>query len=267
MAIKQIPCGGFYYDDTHVSFEGTKNKPILRILGGGDGQIDHTQYLKKEGDSMNGNLDMNGNTISDADIISNQVSITTSDKQSAMHIRMNEATKELSICKESQDTGEVLPLGILNVDTPTKDNHAVNKKYADENYGAIKNGISQKDIDMNNHSIIKAERISTNGSVPVYLGNTIEQNSNGVRYGANLDGSGAILKPNTQSDYAPLYVGEPMDTSHSTNKNYVDKKIKELSDRLDAISTNLNLAQENIKELTQYKIKYEQLMKVIAGEV
>ncbi len=267
MAVKQIPCGGFYYDDTHISFEGTKDKPILRVLGGGDGQIDHTQYLKKTGDSMNGNLDMNGNTINDVDIISNQVSVTTTDKQSAIHIRMNDTTKELSICRESQDTGEILPLGILNVDTPTKDSHAVNKKYADENYGSIKNGISQKDIDMNNHSITKAERISTNGSVPVFLGNTIEQNPNGVRYGANLDGSGAILKPNTQSEYAPLYIGEPTDVKHSATKDYVDKQIKSLSNRLDAMATNLNLAQENIKELTQYKIKYEQLMKVIAGEV
>lgn len=32
MAVKQIPCGGFYYDDTHIRFEGTRDKPVLKLL-------------------------------------------------------------------------------------------------------------------------------------------------------------------------------------------------------------------------------------------
>lgn len=267
MAINKIPCGGFYYDDAYVQFEKQGDKMVLKVIGGGDGNIDHTQFIKKLGDVMNGNLDMNGHTINDVDIISNQVSLTTSDKQSAMHIRMNDVTKELSICKESSDTGEQLPLGILNVDTPTKDTHVVNKKYVDDNYGAVKSGTAQKDIDMNNHSIIKAERISTNGSVPVYLGNTIEKTASGVRYGANTDGSGAVIKPNTQGEYLPFYVGEPTQVNHSTTKNYVDSSIKTLEERMNALAENLNNARENIINLTQYKVKYEQLMKKLAGEV
>lgn len=176
MAIEKIPCGGFYYDDANVQFEKQGDKIVLKVIGGKDDIVDYSQFIKKIGDAMEGNLDMNGNTINDVDIIANQVSVTTTDKQSAIHIRVNETTKELSIYKESSDTGEQLPLGILNVDTPTKDMHA-------------------------------------------------------------------------------------------TNKKYVDNSMKILEERMNAFAENLDNARKNITNLTQYKIKYEQLMKKLAGEI
>lgn len=97
---------------------------------------------------MDGNLDMNGNTINDVDIIANQLSVTTSDKQSAIHIRIDDTTKELSFYKESPDTGDVLPLGALNIDTPTKETHAVNKRYVDSLIGKFEEKQNQLEQDL-----------------------------------------------------------------------------------------------------------------------
>ena len=268
MKLPLVPCNGFYYDPKHIKIErDEKNRPVMKVVGFDGGVIDTEGFVKKNGDSMTGNLDMRGNNISDVDVIANQVSVQTTDKTSAMHIRMNDTTKELSICKETPETGENLPLGVLNVDDPTNETHAVNKRYLTESIPFVENR-ANKDIDMANHDIVNAGKLSTNGTIPVFIGNVIESTEvNGVRYGANLDGSGAILKPNTQDEYIPFYVGTPTEPEHSANKKYVDDEIKKITNTINALSVSLDTANQKIEVLTQYKVKYEDLMKRLANEV
>lgn len=269
MKLPLVPCNGFYYDPKHIKIErDEKNRPVMKVIGFDGGVIDTEGFVKKNGDFMTGNLDMRGNNISDVDVIANQVSIQTTDKTSAMHIRMNDETKELSICKETPETGEVLPLGVLNVDDPTNETHAVNKRYLTESIPFVENR-ANKDIDMANYNIVNAGKLSTNGVIPVFVGNVIEPPSvtKGVRYGANIDGSGAIIKANTQNEYVPFYIGEPKEPNHSATKKYVDDEIKKLSATVSALSVSLDTANQKIEVLTQYKVKYENLMKRLANEV
>lgn len=270
MKLPLVPCNGFYYDPKHIKIErDEKNRSVMKVIGFDGGVIDTEGLVKKNGDSMTGNLDMRGNNISDVDVIANQVSVQTTDKTSAMHIRMNDETKELSICKETPETGENLPLGVLNVDDPTNETHAVNKRYLEYHFNSFVDNQANADIDMKNHSIINAGKLATNGVMPVFVGNVIEPPSvlKGVRYGANTDGSGAIIKASTQDEYIPLYVGEPKEPNHSATKKYVDDEIKKLSATVSALSTSLDTANQKIEVLTQYKVKYEDLMKRLANEV
>lgn len=83
-----------------------------------------------------------------------------------------------------------------------------------------------EDVDFSEHAITNAQKISTNGVAPVYIGSVIEpQGTTGVRMTGVTGGGVAFVKPDSQNDYVPVYGGAPTDSNHLTNKQYVDKAI------------------------------------------
>lgn len=87
---------------------------------------------------------------------------------------------------------------------------------------------SNEDVDFSEHAITNAQKISTNGVAPVYIGSVIEPSgTEGVRMTGVTGGGVAFVKPDTQNEYVPVYGGTPTDVNHLTNKQYVDDAIVE----------------------------------------
>ena len=85
---------------------------------------------------------------------------------------------------------------------------------------------ANENIDLAEHAITNAQKISTNGVAPVYIGSVIEpQGTEGVKMTGVAGGGVAFVKPDSQNDYVPVYGGTPTDSNHLTNKQYVDKAI------------------------------------------
>ena len=102
---------------------------------------------------------------------------------------------------------------------------AATKAYVDEHSLLGDNGKVDSDLDMNEHGIINAHRISTDGPAPLYIGSTIEDSgTNAPRLTGSNDGTAAFVKADTQSTYVAVSVGAPTATNHATTKEYVDEK-------------------------------------------
>lgn len=87
---------------------------------------------------------------------------------------------------------------------------------------------ANENIDLAEHAITNAQKISTNGVAPVYIGSVIEPSgTEGVKMTGVAGGGVAFVKPDSQNDYVPVYGGTPTDSNHLTNKQYVDKAIVE----------------------------------------
>lgn len=87
---------------------------------------------------------------------------------------------------------------------------------------------ANENIDLAEHAITNAQKISTNGVAPVYIGSVIEPSgTEGVKMTGVTGGGVAFVKPDSQNDYVPVYGGTPTDSNHLTNKQYVDKAIVE----------------------------------------
>ena len=85
---------------------------------------------------------------------------------------------------------------------------------------------ANENIDLAEHAITNAQKISTNGVAPVYIGSVIEPSgTEGVKMTGVTGGGVAFVKPDSQNDYVPVYGGTPTDSNHLTNKQYVDKAI------------------------------------------
>ena len=85
---------------------------------------------------------------------------------------------------------------------------------------------ANENIDLAEHAITNAQKISTNGVAPVYIGSVIEPSgTEGVKMTGVAGGGVAFVKPDSQNDYVPVYGGIPTDSNHLTNKQYVDKAI------------------------------------------
>lgn len=85
---------------------------------------------------------------------------------------------------------------------------------------------ANENIDLAEHAITNAQKISTNGVAPVYIGSVIEPSgTEGVKMTGVAGGGVAFVKPDSQNDYVPVYGGTPTDSNHLTNKQYVDKAI------------------------------------------
>lgn len=85
---------------------------------------------------------------------------------------------------------------------------------------------ADEDVDFSEHAITNAQKISTNGVAPVYIGSVIEPSgTEGVKMTGVTGGGVAFVKPDSQNDYVPVYGGAPTDSNHLTNKQYVDKAI------------------------------------------
>ena len=85
---------------------------------------------------------------------------------------------------------------------------------------------SNEDINFSEHAITNAQKISTNGVAPVYIGSVIEPSgTEGVRMTGVTGGGVAFVKPDTQNEYVSVYGGTPNDSNHLTTKQYVDSAI------------------------------------------
>ena len=90
-------------------------------------------------------------------------------------------------------------------------------------------GKVDSDLNMNEHGIVNAHRISTDGPAPLYIGATIEAaGTNAPRLTGATDGSAAFVKADTQNTYIPVSVGTPTAESHAVTKEYSDGKTNAL---------------------------------------
>lgn len=191
-----------------AQFEYTKDelgRPVLNTKGaggdsaGGDFKSDGTV-------PMSGNLYMNSNAIMGVKSISNT--------DSGMAI---ESEVDLNNHK------------ITGLATPTDDQDAATKAYVDSHSLLGDDGQVDADLNMNEHGIINAHRISTDGPAPLYLGATIETTgTNAPRLTGATDGSAAFVKADTQNEYVPVSVGTPTAASHAVTKEYSDGKTNAL---------------------------------------
>lgn len=195
--------GGYLFNSKQFEYKkDTLGRPVLNLkgsqaVGGGDGDF------KADGSvPMTGNLYMNGNNIMGVKSISNT--------DSGLAIE-----SEVSLNNHR----------ITDVLDPVDEQDAVTKKYVDERSVLGADGKVDSDLNMNEHGIVNAHRISTDGPAPLYIGSTIESKGTVAPRltGAN-DGSAAFVKADTQADYVPVSVGEPTAESHATPKSYVDGK-------------------------------------------
>ena len=84
-------------------------------------------------------------------------------------------------------------------------------------------GKVDSDLNMNEHGIVNAHRISTDGPAPLYIGATIEAaGTNAPRLTGATDGSAAFVKADTQNTYIPVA------ESHAVTKEYSDGKTNAL---------------------------------------
>lgn len=151
---------------------------------------------------MSGNLYMNGNNIMGVKSISNT--------DSGMAIE-----SEVSLNNHK----------ITDLLNPTADQDAATKAYVDGHSLLGDDGKIDSDLNMNEHGIVNAHRISTDGPAPLYIGSTIEATgTNAPRLTGSNDGTAAFVKADTQATYVPVSVGAPTSTNHATTKEYVDGK-------------------------------------------
>lgn len=155
---------------------------------------------------MTGNLYMNGNNIMGVKSISNTDS---------------------GIAIESEvDLNNHKITGLLD---PVADQDAATKKYVDDHSVLGADGKVDSDLNMNEHGIVNAHRISTDGPAPLYIGATIEAaGTTAPRLTGATDGSAAFVKADTQNTYIPVSVGSPTAGNHAVTKEYSDGKTNAL---------------------------------------
>lgn len=108
---------------------------------------------------------------------------------------------------------------------PTADQDAATKKYVDDHSLLGSDGLIDTDLNMNEHAIINAHKISTDGPAPLYIGATIEASgTNAPRLTGATDGTAAFVKADTQSEYVAISVGAPTAANHAVTKEYSDGK-------------------------------------------
>ncbi len=205
MASKNIRAadGGYLLDNSQFYYTKDElRRPVLHIKsGGGDGDF------KADGSvPMTGNLYMNGNNIMGVKSISNT--------DSGMAIE-----SEVSLNNHK----------ITDVLDPTDDQDAATKKYVDDRSVLGADGKVDSDLNMNEHGIVNAHRISTDGPAPLYIGATIEATgTTAPRLTGATDGSAAFVRADTQNTYIPVSVGAPTAESHAVTKEYSDGKTNAL---------------------------------------
>lgn len=112
---------------------------------------------------------------------------------------------------------------------PTADQDGATKKYVDDHSLLGSDGLIDTDLNMNEHAIINAHKISTDGPAPLYIGATIEASgTNAPRLTGATDGTAAFVKADTQSEYVAISVGAPTASNHAVTKEYSDGKTNAL---------------------------------------
>lgn len=177
--------------------------PVLNVTASGEGNGD---FMADGSVEMTGNLQMGGQAILGVKSISNT---------------------DTGLAIESEvDLNNHRITGLLN---PVEPQDATTKSYVDNHSLFGDDGLVDSDLNMNEHGIINAHRISTDGPAPLYLGATIEPTgTNAPRLTGVTDGSAAFVKADTQAEYVPLSVGAPTANNHAVTKEYSDGKTNAL---------------------------------------
>lgn len=91
---------------------------------------------------------------------------------------------------------------------------------------STKGGTLEGPLDMGGNSITNIQKVHIDGNAPLYLGSTVESSgTNGTRLTGTTSGEAAFVKADKQSDYVPVFVGDPTHNNHSANKKYVDEAV------------------------------------------
>lgn len=178
-------------------------RPVLNVTASGAGNGD---FMADGSVEMTGNLQMGGQAILGVKSISN----TDSGLAIESEVDLNNHR-------------------ITSLLDPVEPQDATTKSYVDNHSLFGDDGLVDSDLNMNEHGIINAHRISTDGPAPLYLGATIEPTgTNAPRLTGVTDGSAAFVKADTQAEYVPLSVGTPTANSHAVTKEYSDGKTNAL---------------------------------------
>lgn len=184
--------GGYLLNSDQFKYtKDDQGRPVLNMSAG-----------TNLSDTMTGNLYMNGHSILGVKSISN----TDSGMAIESEVSMNNHN-------------------ITDLLDPIRDQDVATKKYVDEHSVLGADGKVDSDLNMNEHGIVNAHRISTDGPAPLYIGSTIEDaGTNAPRLTGSNDGTAAFVRADTQTTYVPVSVGAPTSKDHATNKDYVDGK-------------------------------------------
>ncbi len=203
--IKANNADEFYEIDTGNVYKYAEGSGwIKQASQGGDGS---SGDFKADGTvPMTGNLNMNGKSIIGVHSISN-------------------TNTGLAIESETSLNNHK----ITDLLDPTADQDATTKKYVDDHSLLGSDGLVDTDLNMNEHAIINAHKISTDGPAPLYIGATIEATgTNAPRLTGATDGTAAFVKADTQSEYVAISVGAPTASNHAVTKEYSDGKTNAL---------------------------------------
>lgn len=204
MATIRAADGGYLLNSDQFNYtKDAQGRPVLNVKGAVGGVGGASGDFKSDGTvPMSGNLYMNGNNIMGVKSISNT--------DSGMAIE-----SEVSLNNHK----------ITDLLDPIADQDAATKAYVDGHSLLGDDGMIDSDLNMNEHGIVNAHRISTDGPAPLYIGSTIEPTgTNAPRLTGSNDGTAAFVKADTQATYAPVSVGAPTSVNHATTKEYVDGK-------------------------------------------
>lgn len=178
-------------------------RPVLNVTTSGEGNGD---FMADGSVEMTGNLQMGGQAILGVKSISN------TDSGLAIESDVDINNHKIS--------------SLLD---PVEDQDAATKKYVDEHSILGADGKVDSDLNMNEHGIVNAHRISTDGPAPLYIGATIEAaGTTAPRLTGATDGSAAFVKADTQNTYIPVSVGTPTAENHAVTKEYSDGKTNAL---------------------------------------
>lgn len=178
-------------------------RPVLNVTASGEGQGD---FMADGSVEMTGNLKMDGNAILGVKSISN------TDTGLAIESDVDINNHKIS--------------SLLD---PVEGQDAATKKYVDERSVLGADGKVDSDLNMNEHGIVNAHRISTDGPAPLYIGATIEAaGTTAPRLTGATDGSAAFVRADTQNTYIPVSVGTPTAGNHAVTKEYSDGKTNAL---------------------------------------
>lgn len=203
--IKANNADEFYEIDTGDVYKYAEGSGWIKQASQGDGGS--SGDFKADGTvPMTGNLNMNGKSIIGVHSISN-------------------TNTGLAIESETSLNNHK----ITDLLDPTADQDAATKKYVDDHSLLGGDGLIDTDLNMNEHAIINAHKISTDGPAPLYIGATIEASgTNAPRLTGATDGTAAFVKADTQSEYVAISVGTPTASNHAVTKEYSDGKTNAL---------------------------------------
>lgn len=173
MATIRAADGGYLLNSDQFNYtKDAQGRPVLNVKGGVGGAGASGDFKSDGTVPMSGNLYMNGNNIMGVKSISNT--------DSGMAIE-----SEVSLNNHK----------ITDLLDPVADQDAATKAYVDGHSLLGDDGMIDSDLNMNEHGIVNAHRISTDGPAPLYIGSTIEPTgTNAPRLTGSNDGTAHLLR-------------------------------------------------------------------------